>query len=161
MSDSDGNGRPLGDSSGAEDPDADFPLHDTYTDCAGQQRQFTISFTRIPLGFSVEAQEEDVEGEGYYFHDFDPISPYHSLGRIRRRIRRALSTRHIEERHPGVFQATHETLRARISYSAERDEVAFVIDGKLLTLSQFGKLLEAFEGWQFRLDIFDSSDDVA
>jgi hypothetical protein len=26
---------------------------------------------------------------------------------------------------------------------------------------RFDKLLEAFEGWQFRLDIYDSSDDVA
>ncbi len=37
---------------------------------------------------------------------------------------------------------------------AER-AVAFVIDGKSLTLAQFAKMAEMYEGWQFRLDFFD------
>jgi hypothetical protein len=42
-------------------------------------------------------------------------------------------------------------VRGRISYA--KGEVAFVIDGQLLTLQQFGKMVETFEGFEFRLDI--------
>ena len=65
----------------------------------------------------------------------------------------ALATRHLEQPEPGNFQAAHQTVRGRISYS--NGEVAFVIDGQLLTLQQFGKLVETFEGFEFRLDIRD------
>jgi len=44
-------------------------------------------------------------------------------------------------------------VRGRISYSD--GEVAFVIDGHLLTLRQFAKMVETFEGFEFRLDIRD------
>jgi len=90
---------------------------------------------------------------GYVFREFDPTSPYLALGRLRGRIRQALSTRHIEEREPGSFQATHRTLRGRIGYDAR--EVGFVIDGQFLTLQQFGTMVETFEGFEFRLDILD------
>jgi hypothetical protein len=76
-----------------------------------------------------------------------------SRHQIHQRIRLALSTRHIEQQEPGDFQATHQTVRGRISYSA--GEVGFVIDGQFLTLQQFGKMVETFEGFEFRLDILD------
>jgi hypothetical protein len=56
-----------------------------------------------------------------------------------------------EQPEPGGFQMTHQTVRGRISYAI--GEVAFVIDGQLLTLQQFGKMVETFEGFEFRLDI--------
>ena len=40
------------------------------------------------------------------------------------------------------------------------DEVAFVIDGKLLTLTQFAKIVVMHEGWQFRLDFVDEGKEV-
>jgi hypothetical protein len=99
----------------------------------------------------VQAEEEGKNGQGYFFREYDASSPYLALGRIRGRIQTALATRHIEELEPGNFQATHRTLRGRISYSD--GEVAFVIDGQLLTLQQFGNMVETYEGFEFRLDI--------
>lgn len=112
-----------------------------------------ISYFPASLGFGVQAQEEGKDGEGFFFREFDATSPYLALGRLRGRIREALATRHIEEREPGNFQTTHRTVRGRISYSS--GEVAFVIDGQLLTLQQFGKMVETYEGFEFRLDIRD------
>ena len=34
-----------------------------------------------------------------------------------------------------------------------------VVDGKRVTIEQFAKLLEPYEGWQFEFKIIDKSDD--
>ena len=153
MVSSNGRWRVPDDSDELKDPDNDFPFHQTFTDCSGQQRDFVFSCFHTDLGFGVQAEEEGKDGDGFFFREFDAASPYLALGRLRGRIREALATRHIEQPEPGDFQVTHQTVRGRIS-SAE-DEVAFVIDGHLLTLEQFGKMLETFEGFEFRLDIQD------
>jgi hypothetical protein len=149
------NGRwKLPDESGKrDDPEKDFPIRQAFPDYSGQPRNFVISYFPANLGFGVQAEEEGKDGQGFYFREFDATSPYLALGRLRGRIRKTLATRHIEQPEPGNFQATHETVRGRISYS--EGEVAFVIDGQLLTLQQFGKIVETFEGFEFRLDIED------
>lgn len=136
-----------------DDPDKDFPIRQAFTDCSGQTRHFVISYFHVSLGVAVQAEEEGKDGQGFFFREFDATSPYLALGRLRQRIETALATRHIEQPEPGNFQATHRTVRGRISYF--HDEVAFVIDGQLLTLPQFGKMVESFEGFEFRLDIRD------
>jgi len=136
-----------------DDPDKDFPVRQAFTDCSGQTRHFVISYFRASLGFGVQAEEQGKDGQGFFFREFDATSPYLALGRLRARIRKALATRHIEQSEPGHFQATHQTVRGRISYCD--GEVAFIIDGQLLTLPQFGKMVETFEGFEFRLDIRD------
>lgn len=148
-----GRWKPPDESGKRDDPDQDFPLRQAFTDCAGHTRQFVISYFPASLGFGVQADEEGKDGQGFSFREFDATSPYLALGRIRGRIQEALATRHIEEPEPGNFQATHRTLRGRISYSA--GGVAFIIDGQLLTLPQFAKLVETFEGFEFRMDIID------
>jgi hypothetical protein len=136
-----------------EDPENDFPFQQTFSDYSGQERDFVFSCFRTSLGFGVQAEEQGKDGEGFFFREFDATSPYLALGRLQRRIRKAIATRHIEQLAPGDFQATHQTVRGRIS-SAE-GKVAFVIDGQLLTLQQFGRMVETFEGFEFRLDIQD------
>lgn len=149
------NGRwnPPDDSDNKNDPDHDFPIREAYSHYSGQARQFVISYFRTGLGYSVQAVEEGKDGAGYFFREFDPTSPYIALGRIRERIREALATRHIEEYGPGIFQATHQTIRGRIS--SGEGEVGFVIDGQFLTLQQVGQMLATFEGFEFQLDISD------
>jgi hypothetical protein len=153
MVSSNGRWRVPGDSDEPKDPDNDFPFHQTFTDCSGQQRDFVFSCFHTDLGFGVQAEEEGKDGEGFFFREFDATSPYLALYRLQRRIRKMLATRHIEELAPGDFQATHQTVRGRISYA--EGEVAFVIDGQLLTLEQFGKLIATFEGFEFQLQIQD------
>ena len=151
MVESNGRWQHLGESSQDDDPDKDFPIRQAFTDCAGQTRHFVITYFPVRLGFGVQAEEEGKDGQGYFFREFDAMSPYLALGRVRGRIEAALATRHIEQQEPGDFQATHRTVRGRISYCD--DAVAFVIDGQLLTLQQFGKMLATFEGFEFQLDI--------
>lgn len=153
MVESNGRWHPPEGSGKENDPDNDFPIREAYSDYSDQGRQFVISFLQTDLGYSVQAAEEGKDGNGYFFREFDPTSPYIALGRIRGRIREALATRYIEEYEPGVFQPTHQTIRGRIS--SDGGEVGFVIDGQFLTLQQFGMMLATFEGFEFQLDISD------
>lgn len=148
-----GHWRPPQDSGEGDDPEKDFPIRDTYTDCAGRERNFVISQFPVSLGFAVEAKEQGTDLDGYYFREFDPTSPYLALGRLRGIIRKALSTRHIEQPQPGNFQMTHGFAPGRITNDS--GEVAFVIDGQLLTLQQFGKMLQTYEGFEFSITILD------
>ena len=150
---SNGRWKPPDGSDHRDDPDQDFPIRQTFTDCAGQERHFVISYFPASLGFGVQAKEETNDREGFFFREFDATSPYLALGRVRGRIEKALATCHIEQREPGDFRLTHRTLRGRISHSD--GQLAFVIDGHLLTLEQFGKMVETFEGFEFRMDIRD------
>jgi hypothetical protein len=144
----------------SSDPRDVFPLRDDFCDCCGQHRWFVISMDEVQLGFAITAQEEEVEGDdGYWFREFDANCPFLALGRLRGRIRHALATRHVEERAPGDFLPLHDTLRGRISYSTKEDQAAFVIDGKSLTLAQFVKMVQMFEGWQFRLDFLEDGEE--
>ena len=156
MVDSNGRWQPPNESSNDDDPDKDFPIRQAFSDCSGQSRHFVITHYPLKLEFGVHAEEEGKDGQGYFFREFDAVSPYLALGRVRGRIETALATRHIEPSdvpEPGGFQMTHRTVRGRVSYS--RNQVAFVIDGQLLTLQQFAKMVETFEGFEFRLDIED------
>ena len=153
MVNSNGRWQAPGNSDKGNDPDSDFPIRQAFTDYSGQARRVVISYFPTSLGFGVQAEEEGKDGKGYFFREFDSMSPYLALGRIRGRIRQMLSVRHIERREAKDFQATHQTVRGRISYSSE--EVAFVVDGQFLTLRQFGKMVETFEGFEFQLDFLE------
>ncbi len=85
-----------------DDPDKDFPFRQAFTDCSGQERSFVISYFHTSLGFGVQAEEEGKEGQGFFFREFDATSPYLALGRLQRRIRKALATRHIEQQNPEI-----------------------------------------------------------
>lgn len=157
----DGNGRfnPR-DPGSSSDPHDVFPLREDFCDCCGQHRWFVISMDEVQLGYAISAREEGVEGDdGYYFREFDANCPFLALGRLRARIQRALATRHVEEQAPGDFLPLHDTLRGRISYSRKENQVAFVIDGKFVTLAQFVKIVQMFEGWQFRLDFMEEGEE--
>ena len=53
-------------------------------------------------------------------------------------------------------------VRGRITWdSAEDGHVPLlVIDGREVTWDQFGRMLMTFEGWQFKLEIRDKSEEI-
>ena len=53
-------------------------------------------------------------------------------------------------------------MRGRIDWdeSAVERTPLLVIDGREISWNDFGRMLSAFEGWQFKLEIVDRSDEV-
>jgi len=76
------------------------------------------------------------------------------------RMRRALAVRHLKDDRFGLGIANF-LVRGRISCDTDADErlPLLVIDGREVPWGEFGRMLMTFEGWQFRLDIRDRSEE--
>ena len=82
------------------------------------------------------------------------------LGRLIEKIRRRLAIRHIGDDGNGM-QIIDQTVRGRIDWDDAQDGHVplVVVDGREITWDVFGRMLMAFEGWQFKLAICDRSEE--
>lgn len=76
------------------------------------------------------------------------------------KIRRALGNKHIED---GEYGLQIKDMVVRGSIDSDMSEAAptplLVIDGREVTWEQFGRMLMTFEGWQFKMELLDRSDE--
>ena len=134
------------------------------TDCTGQAHEFQFRTRLLGPMVSLEAFElKRGEPAGYQFQilgepDEDLLS---LLGRLVERMRRSLSVKHLAQSALGL-QIAEQTVRARIEWDETQDGriPLLVIDGREVSWEEFGRMLMTFEGWQFRMEIGDRSDEV-
>ena len=134
------------------------------SDCAGETHQFHFQ-TRL-LGNIVALDAFELrEGipAGYQFQMVgDPKDDlFGLLGRMIGKIRRMLSIKYITDDENGLHIAD-QTVQGRIEW--DDSEVDYmprvVVDGQEISWEEFGRMLVTFEGWQFKLEIRDPSDDL-
>ena len=83
------------------------------------------------------------------------------------RIRRTLATKYLEEGQGGLQIKDMEvkgTIEADMSDESDlwgSRMPMLVIDGRDVSWEEFGQMLMTFEGFQFKLEIVDKSDDLA
>ena len=88
------------------------------------------------------------------------------LGRLVERIRRTLATKYLEDGGDGLQIKDMEvkgTIEADLSDEADvmgSSAPMLVIDGRDVSWEEFGRMLMTFEGFQFKLEIVDKSDDL-
>ena len=134
-------------------------------DCAGVSHQFHFRTHLLGNFVSLEAFElQEGNPTGYRFQQIgDPEEDmFGLLGRLIKKMRSALSIKHIKEIHGHGLQIADDTVRGRIESNDsdfDRDPV-IVVDGQEISWEDFGRMLMSFEGWQFKLEIFDRSDEV-
>jgi hypothetical protein len=133
-------------------------------DCAGEAH--TCHFRTRLLGTMVALDAFELErGEpaGYQFEILgEPEGDLLSLlGRLVERMRRTLSVKHLAQGTHDL-QIAGKTVRARIDYDGTNDErmPLVVIDGRDVSWEEFGRMLMTFEGWQFRMEIADRSEEI-
>jgi hypothetical protein len=82
------------------------------------------------------------------------------LGRLIAKMRRGLSRRHLRKEEYGV-QIADRMVCGRIGWDDAQDgSVPLLnIDGREITWEEFGRMLMSFEGWQFKLEIRDKSEE--
>lgn len=133
-------------------------------DCAGETHQFHFQTRLLGDMVTLDAFElHDGNRAGYEFQligdpDDDVLA---LLGRLIEKIRRALSIKHLSDDKRHGLQIAKETVRGRIDSNGsdiDRDPV-LVIDGREISWDEFGRMLMSFEGWQFKLQIFDRNDE--
>lgn len=129
-------------------------------------------FTVRHLGDRIEIDSFEIkEGHkgGYEFSLIGNIEDdiFKLFGNLFERMRRALGRKHVEWNNTTNYWQIFEedVIRARISSDLENDEnyghpPLIVIDGKEITWQDLGRMLKAYEGFNFKLQIFDRSDDI-
>jgi len=129
----------------------------------GRTHTMRIRLHRAPTGVAAEAVEFGCDpGEGYHVrvigaHDVDvPML----VEQLRLQVRDEIATTYLEPNpsRPGWLLRDHE-VAGRLVWVSDGAPYAVVIDGRTLSWEDFGRTLESFEGWRFRL-VIDDIDDV-
>ncbi len=79
------------------------------------------------------------------------------------RIRKTLSVKHITDKGDGHgLQIADMTVRGRIECDLSEDihMPCVVVDGQEISWDEFGRMISSYEGWQFKLEILDRSDEL-
>jgi len=131
-----------------------------------REYHFKIASFPVPTGLASEAIEVKDDNSGRYIFnilsDFDTDSEV-AEERLIRKIRRGINRRHLKKENGEWNIGKSNMLRGRIEWNddfsdTEYDRV-FVIDGKRITMEEFGRMFEAWEGWHFQFKILDHCDD--
>ena len=133
------------------------------SDCDGEVHEFHFRPYLFGQGVALDAFElRDGHPAGYWFQIIgDPEDDLLVLlGRLVKRIRRALSTKHLMESSLGL-QIANQILRGRIEWDDAHDGrlPMLIIDGREITWEDVGRMLMSFEGFHFQLNIRDKSEE--
>ena len=87
---------------------------------------------------------------------------FNVFAKLFKKMGRALGRKHIERGDLTRYQITHDSVvRGHIAWDDNEDGQVpcLVIDGKELSWEEFGRMLMTYEGFDFRIEIFDRFED--
>ena len=133
-------------------------------DCTGEAHVFHFRTRLFGPGVALDAFElRDGYPAGYQFQIIgDPQDDLLVLlGRLIEKIRRALSIKHVKNGELGLQIADHLVVQGRIGSDGTPGDRAplIVVDGREITWREFGHMMLSCEGWQFKLEIRDKSEE--
>lgn len=133
-------------------------------DHAGVRHTFHFQFRLLGTGVSLEAFELDDEGpSGHQFRIYGDSNgdSFTLFANLIAKIRRTLSIQHLVDGTHGTQIADHGIVRGQIECDPDCDDYSplLVIDGRKVTLEEFGKMLSVYEGWRFKLVIREFDED--
>lgn len=132
-------------------------------DCTGENHKFHFRTHLFGTGVALDAFElRDGHPAGYQFQIIgDPQEDLLVLlGQLIEKMRRGLSIKHVKCDEFGL-QIADRLVRGKIEWDdSQGGSVPILnIDGREVTWQEFGRMLMSFEGWQFKLEIRDKSED--
>ena len=137
---------------GNQEVNQGFPIIDEHCDCTGKKRVFEINSQSLPNGWLLSAIEQKSDKQGYEIEAFSETSPYFALGKIRKKIREALSVKYLDVSESSV-SLTHEKMRGSIIYDRESESHGLLVDGRFVSMDNLESILSGYEGWEFDLSI--------
>ena len=134
-------------------------------DASGKAHVFQFRTHLFGSGVALEAFElRDGDPAGYQFKVIgDPEGDLLALlGRLIEKMRRALAIKHVEDTALGLQVTDNLNVRGQIGCDLDEDDRVplVVIDGREISWADFGRMLMTFEGWQFKLEIRDMSEEL-
>lgn len=136
------------------------------TDCDGVSHEFHFVPRLLGNMVTLDAFEVyDGDPAGYKFQIIgDPDEDMFALlGRMVGRIRKALSVKHIIDKGDGFgLRIADMMVRGRIECDLSQDVhmPCVVVDGQEISWDDFGRMISGYEGWQFKLEIRDRSEEL-
>jgi len=124
----------------------------------GRQHRIVYRVWRSPGGIAVEAGEGDRMSDGYFVqmvgpHDGD-VTIF--IERVKASIRRRIAHKDLERSPTGDHLIiAGDDLTGRLVWCEDGESYGVVVDGRQLSWEEFGRTLEPFEGWEFRLSFRD------
>ena len=84
------------------------------------------------------------------------------LGKLIEKMRRALAVKHLANGALGLQIGDHQIIKGQIEWDAAQEGHVplLIIDGREITWEEFGRMLMTFEGFQFKLNICDKSEEL-
>ena len=139
-------------------------------DTEGVEHEFHFTIRHLGDRVGIDSFEiKDGHRSGYEFSLIGDIDKeiFDLFGKLFERMRRGLNRNHLEwDGTTNSWQISKDdVVRARISSDLESDEdyghpPLIVIDGKEIRWDEFGRMLMTYEGFHFKLEIFDRSDEI-
>mgnify|MGYP003553133904 FL=1 len=134
-------------------------------DGRGAEHEFRFRTRLFGPGMAIDAFElRDGSPAGYEFQvigepDDDPLE---LLGKLIGKMRRALALTHLEDTDHGPQVNDRLILRGTVDSDPDEDHRVpmVVIDGREISWDELGRMVAAFEGWQFKLEFRDRSEEV-
>lgn len=136
------------------------------TDSSGHKHTFEFQARLFGTGIAVEALERCRGGRRGY--EFEVIGEPHEdpmllLGRLIEKIRRSLARCHVERGTLGWQITDAGVVRGRIGWDPHSapgcSQPVVTVDGHEFSWAEFGRMLMTYEGWQFKLEIRDRSEE--
>jgi len=130
------------------------PAPETIAGPDGRTHRIVYRLWRSPGGVAVEAEEDGEPFDGFHAevvgaHDADPAP---LVERTRAAIRRRIGRRDLEFGPGGPpWIMSGDDLLGRLVWNEGGEPYDVVVDGRHLSWEEFGRALEPFEGWEFRL----------
>ena len=137
----------------------DLPAHETVTGPDGRRHRIEYRLWRAPTGVVAEAAELDCPaGEGYHVevmgsHDADAEV---LLDRVRTRLRQRIGQLDLVDGPGGYPVMARDEVVGRLVWNQDDAPYDVVVDGRRMSWDAFGRALEPFEGWHFRLQFDDA-----
>ena len=135
-------------------------------DRRGRSYHFKIASFQLPAGLASEAIEvKEGNAPGYTFNMLSDSNadPELAKERLIRKLKRGINRRHLKKENGRWEIGAGDMLRGRIEWNDDLSDTEYdrmlVIDGRRITIGEFVRMLEPFEGWHFQFKILDHCDD--
>lgn len=137
----------------------------TIEDGEGNKRTFHVEMRIHPIGICLEAKENKDLGYLFAVHGELHDSQSDLLKRLIEKVRNGIQGKQMKTdifSNGQVYHSLiHDQLVGRFEYDEASDGLPLVmIDGKSFTWEEIGKILMTYEGFQFKLKMFDMTDEV-
>ena len=137
------------------------PAPETIAGPDGRRHRIVYRLWRSPGGIAVEAGEGDRSSDGYFVEMVGPHDADVSMlvERVKTTIRRRIGRLDLERAPSGDhWIMAGDDLTGRLVWRDDGKPYGVVVDGRVLSWEEFGRALEPFEGWEFRLSFGDGPD---